>query len=298
MHTLEDPEISGQDLSPLFGAQYVNQQLLPTTHPGQASWVWRVKTHDGSYIVRTSRYAEPPDEDFWQGAWRLFHRNPATLDGMVFAEQALRPHSLIRLPKILRKELYHKRPYLIVEDLPGIPLQSFNQLSEDGLWEFGAALAKIHGGRHKAPAIKPAIPFHITAAPVMQDLVHRFYHQDRTCQHLWQTLGPRLTALPPEEFWSPILLDMDPSQFLTDGNRLTAVVDTELYVMAPPHLELIGLEYLLGDHDATHFRAGYESIRTLPDLAPWRSTYRFLLRLLSFQGSVDWELWMSHPTRF
>ncbi len=298
MRTLDDPEISGQDLSPLFGAQYVNQQLMPTTHPGQASWVWRVKTQDGSYIVRTSRYTEPPDEDFWQGAWRLFKHNPATLQGMVWADRALGPRSPIRLPKIWRQELYHGRPYLIVEDMPGVPLHSFNQLSEDGLTEFGAALATIHGGDHEAPTTQPAIPFHITAAPVMQYLLHRFYHQDPTCQQLWKTLAPRIADLPTEDFWSPILLDMDPSQFLTDGRQLTAIVDTELYVMAPRHLELIGLEYLMGADVAARFRKGYESIRPLPDLTPWRHTYRFLLRLLSFQGPVDWGLWMNHPNRF
>ena len=298
MRTLDDPEISGQDLSPLFGAQYVNQQLMPTTHPGQASWVWRVKTQDGSYIVRTSRYTEPPDEDFWQGAWRLFKRNPATLEGMVWADRVLTPCSPIRLPKIWRQKLYHGRPYLIVEDLSGMPLQSFNQLSQNGLVAFGAALATIHGGCQDAPITKLAPPFHVTAAPVMQYLVHRFYHQDPTCHQLWHTLAPRMAKLPKEDFWSPILLDMDPSQFLTDGCLLTAIVDTELYVMAPRHLELIGLEYLMGADEARRFRQGYESISPMPDLTPWRHTYRFLLRLLSFQGPVDWGRWMSHPSRF
>lgn len=299
MHTIDDPEMAGKDLSPLFGKTYCQQQLMATHHPGQASWVWRVDTTEGPCIVRTSRFIEPPDEDFWQGAWRLFGAHTASFKGMLWAEQVLAPISPIPLPRIRRQEFYQGRRYLVVDYLPGIPLQSFNQLSNEGITAFGRALAIIHGiGKTVLCGTSRSGPFHTRAYPVMEYLVSRFYAEDRTCQYLWKNIAPHIDHLPPEDFWSPILLDMDPSQFLTDGSQITALVDTELYVMAPRHLELIGLEYLLDAAHADRFREGYETISPLPNLCDARPAYRFLLRLLSFQGAVDWTRWMNHPTRF
>lgn len=299
MHTIEDPEIAGQDLAPLFGDTYCSQQLIPVHHPGQANWVWRVDTTDGPYIVRTSRFADPPDEDFWQGALRLFGANTASLQGMLWAERVLRPVSPLPLPKILRQEQWQGRRYLIVEYLSGESLPAFSELSPAGIMAFGAALATIHGGGEaKGLRLYPSRSFPIMAQPVVEYLLHRFYAKDAKCHQIWETLLRHWDRLPTEDFWSPILLDMDPSQFLTDGQQITALVDTELYVMAPRQLELVGLEYLLDAPYADLFRQGYETISPLPDLQSVRPAYRFLLRLMSFQGAVDWNLWMNHPSRF
>ncbi len=300
MYTIDDPEVAGTDLSPMFGTTFRQQRLMDAHHPGQASWVWLVDTTEGPYIVRTSRFNEPPlDEDFWQGAWRLFGANPVRFHGMIWADRVLRQSSPIPLPQILRQEVYQNRPYLIMEYLPGFMLESFTHLSKEGLRAFGKALATIHAmGSTLDSREGEALSFHARTQSVMAYLVDRFYSTERACRDLWVEIAAHVKNLPHEDFLSPILLDMDPSQFLTDGRVITALVDTELYVMAPRHLELIGLEYLLDATAAGPFREGYEAVLPMPQLIPVRHTYRFLLRLLSFQGSVAWDRWMNQPILF
>ncbi|CAI8703080.1 hypothetical protein EMIT019CA3_100146 [Bacillus pseudomycoides] len=49
---------------------------------------------------------------------------------------------------------------------------------------------------------------------------------------------------------------------------------------------------------AEDFIRGYISVQDIPDLTYVRKPYRYLYRLLSVQGSVDIEEWLSHPTYF
>lgn len=94
------------------------------------------------------------------------------------------------------------------------------------------------------------------------------------------------------------MIDIDPSQFLTDGSQLTGIVDTEAYVIAPRELDFIGLEYILDEQSAAEFRAGYESLLPIPNLTECRLPYRYFYRLLSVQGSVDIGQWMNAKVLF
>jgi len=95
-----------------------------------------------------------------------------------------------------------------------------------------------------------------------------------------------------------ILVDMDPTQFLSNGTEITGLVDTEAYAVAPRELDFIALEYVLDKKSAEDFIRGYISVQDIPDLTYVRKPYRYLYRLLSVQGSVGIEEWLNHPTYF
>ena len=298
-------DLSAINLAPLFPTTYLGQRLLPAVHPGQASWVWAVKTTEGERIVRTSRWLRVPDEDFWQAALRLFQTDTSNMAQIGNLYRDLRAISAIPIPEVLAMHKIGTRTFLILENLPGYTLTSFNDLPNQSLAIFGKALAQIHNYRYpcfgplRTPqGCQPVIQFHTLAISVMAYLVTRYYSQDRDLTDYWAESLGQWKDLPPTDFASPIMLDMDPTQFLTDGTTLTGMVDIELYVSAPRHLELIGLEYLLDQDHANAFRVGYETIMPLPPLEPFRKAYRLLLRLMSFQGSVDWHYWMNAPIRF
>jgi hypothetical protein len=95
-----------------------------------------------------------------------------------------------------------------------------------------------------------------------------------------------------------IMIDMDPTQFLSDGKAITGLVDTEAYVIAPRELDFIGLEYMLDYKAASHFKRGYRRVLELPDLSMVRKPYRYLYRLLSVQGDVNIKEWLDHEVLF
>lgn len=94
------------------------------------------------------------------------------------------------------------------------------------------------------------------------------------------------------------MLDVDATQFLTADDRITALIDTEAYVVAPRALDFIGYEYELDERGAAAFAAGYRTLLPLPDLATVRPVYRYLYRLLGVQGAVPLDEWLAWPTRF
>lgn len=298
-------DLSAINLAPLFPLTYINQHLLPAVHPGQASWVWVVKTADGEQIVRTSRWCNVPDEDFWQAALRLFRADTSNMTQVGDLYRYLRTISAIPTPNMLGANNIGTQPFLIVEKLPGYTLASFNDLPNQSLIMFGKALARIHSCRYSCfgslPTLqgcRPLTQFHTLAVSVMEYLVTRYHAEDRDLRDYWAESLYQWKHLPQLDFASPIMLDMDPTQFLTDGTTITGMVDIELYVSGPRHLELIGLEYLLDQDHANAFRLGYETVLPLPALEPFRKAYRLLLGLMSFQGLVDWPCWMNAPIRF
>ena len=91
---------------------------------------------------------------------------------------------------------------------------------------------------------------------------------------------------------------MDPTQFLYDGGKVTALVDTEAYGLGPRELDFVALEYCLEESTAQRMAEGYRSVLPLPDLAAVRTPYRFLYLLLAVQGHVGLEEWMARPRLF
>jgi hypothetical protein len=95
-----------------------------------------------------------------------------------------------------------------------------------------------------------------------------------------------------------VMLDVDATQFLGDGGHITALVDTDAYVVAPRELDFVGYEYELDAPGAAAFARGYRAILPLPDLTSARPVYRYLFRLLGVQGTVPLEEWLAWPAWF
>ncbi len=86
--------------------------------------------------------------------------------------------------------------------------------------------------------------------------------------------------------------------FLSDGTTITGLVDTEAYAVAPRELDFIGLEYVLTEKEAHAFKSGYETIMSIPHLEEYRQPYRYLYRLLSVQGNVEFKKMVKSPILF
>ncbi len=283
------------------------QRLIPAHHPGQASYVWDVKTGDREAIVRTNRFDTPPDEDFWQGSLRLFEANTTQVDRLVGINGWLLSQGTLPVPRIWSSRHAFGHTFLVVEKLKGAVLENFDQLTVRALMNFGRHLATLH--QHRFPCFgspaawkdsrrgTPLSQFGPRLGATLRFLHGRYHVRDAVAStYLQQALSdlhawPHLCA-------APMLLDMDASQFLHQNGEISGLIDTELYVAGPPEMELTGLEFLLSPHAAAWVRRGYEEVSPMPSLTRVRRVFRILLRMLSFQGPVPWDEWMDAPHRF
>lgn len=291
-------------LQSLFTEPIVEQRALDPGNSGHASDVWLVRTRTEEVIVRASRLDGQPDNEFWWGLHHLFGVDPRRVFDLEQVNACLSRLSSIPVPRVLRRGYVEERPHVVVERMAGNVLRSFAGLSGSALRELGGALARIHSHRFDwcgSPAgtlqYAPAqFPTHLVAT--MEELVARFYGGVKEMAEPLRPMCEAARRLPAPEAGALIMADMDPSQFLWDGERLTALVDTEAYGVGPRELDFIALEYVLDARGAAAVADGYRTVLPLPDLSAVRPVYRYLYRLLRIQGSVPLGEWLAWPHLF
>jgi hypothetical protein len=292
------------NLQTLFRAPIVAQSYLDPGYSGHASDVWRVQTTQEVVIVRALREPQALDGPFWKGCHMLFGLDPRLLFDLEPLNALLVQICPLPIPQILRKGWLESQSYVIVQCMSGVPLNDFSALPEQALEELGQALAQIHrrhfsyygtpiGQRRFALSTFPA-----RLTQTMRWLVQQFYRTDAAIKEMLPAMCEAASRLPPLAWGTLVLIDMDPTQFLTDGEHLTALVDTEAYAIGPCELDFISLEYVLDWRGAAAVARGYTSVLPLPALSEVRPVYRYLYRLLEVQGSVEVEKWMRHPSLF
>lgn len=288
----------------LFREPIIQYQYMDPGYSGHASDVWVVQTPSRRVVVRSSRSRCIPDNEFWWGCWKLFGLDPTIASTMEWTSRALAGLGPIVCPGVLERRQAAGRDFLIVEWMPGTACQSFLTAPDGLMYGLGQWLAEVHGrtlpvfGTVDGETAKPLAAFHGAAVAVMDQLVQRYFMDEQDVVKALEAMQRAMKSLPVPTHSSLVMVDMDPTQFLMDAGRITAVVDTEAYVLAPPALELVALEYVLDQRTAAALAAGYASIRALPDLEAVREPYRYLCRLLDIQGEVPLAQWMGHPQFF
>lgn len=287
----------------------LEESLLDVTElsPGyedHASDVWLVKTKQKEVIVRSSKMKEEPSNEFWWGCKKLFGIDPRNVFDLEDINNILSELTSLPIPKVLKKGELLAKQYVVVEKLEGTIIQSFIGQPPPVLQSLGAGLAKIHCHRRDymgSPAgtfkvdLDRFMPYIVES---MSDLIKRFYSENEPIKNKFLDIKEQLLKVSSPDWTTFVLVDIDPTQFLSDGRIITGLVDTEAYVIAPREFDFIGLEYVLDEESAMAFKKGYERFMNIPDLTACREPYRFLYRLLSVQGSVDIDKWLTHKTLF
>lgn len=292
------------DLQPLFAAPITEQVAFPPAYADHTNHVWRVRTADEHVVVRLPRQADEPDSPFWWGVKTLFGIDPRDPAPLVGVNAQLAALSSIAVPRVLRVGAINGRNGLVVEQLPGLRVESFNDLPLAAAVDLGEAIARIHTQRFAwwgAPDRATQLPvseFHPRLVATIREIVARFYPAERELVRPIAELAALAERLPPPEDASLVMLDVDGSQFLSEQGRLTGLVDTDAYVVAPRALDLLGYEFELDRRHAAAFVQGYRAVLPLPDLRAVRPLYRYFLRLLEVQGGVPLDIWFGWPALF
>jgi hypothetical protein len=269
-----------------------------------ASDVWLVKTDYQEVVARSSRMTAEPSNEFWWGCRNLFGIDPRQVYELEHVNNKLSELTSIPVPRVINKGEEFAREFVVVEKLKGEVVQSFIGQPSSVLQSLGEGLAEIHRYNENyigSPSGKFKVrleDFNQHLKDIMAELVSRFYFDQERIKSKLIEINDLLDRLPVPEFSTFVLVDMDPTQFLSNSKVITGLVDTEAYVIAPRELDFIGLEYVLDEKAAMSFKVGYEKVMGIPDLTKCRTIYRYLYRLLSVQGSVDIDEWMNHKTLF
>ncbi|MES5894513.1 MULTISPECIES: nitrate reductase [Bacillus cereus group] len=291
-------------LQQLFTSPILSVQALHPGYEDHASDVFLVQTEDKEVIVRSSKMNEEPNNDFWWGCKNLFGIDPRNVHHLETIHTLLQNHTNIPIPTILEKHILNGREFVVVEKLVGKTVQSFIGQPDSILFNLGQGLAKIHMfkanfiGNPSSTFQVPLDEFQPHILKVSNELVNMFYSDNESIQNAFHNFELQLSSLSVPMESTLVLLDMDPTQFLSDGTSITGLVDTEAYAVAPREFDFIGLEYVLTEKEACAFKTGYETIMPIPSLKECRQPYRYLYRLLSVQGNVELEKWLRHPSYF
>ncbi|MBE5104948.1 nitrate reductase [Bacillus thuringiensis] len=291
-------------LQQLFTSPILSIRALHPGYEDHASDVFLVQTEDKEVIVRSSKMNEEPNNDFWWGCKNLFGINPRNVHHLETVHTSLQKLTNLPIPTILQKHILNGREYIVAEKLKRDTLQSFLGQPDSILFSLGKGLAEIHSfqadfiGNPSRTFQVPLEEFKSHILKVSKDLVNMFYSDNASIHTAFHTFKSQLSSLPTQKESTLVLIDMDPTQFLSDGMTITGLVDTEAYAIAPREFDFIGLEYVLTEKEARAFKQGYETIMPIPRLEECRQPYRYLYRLLSVQGSVELEKWLRHPSYF
>lgn len=290
-------------LQQLFNDKILDVEELSPGYEDHASDVWLVKTVKNEVIVRASRAVNNEDGAFWGGCQLAFSINRRNVHALEVVNKALSNISNIRVPTVIGKG-FIDREYIIVEKLDGLMLKTFIGQSSELLHSLGAGLAQIHMKEMNYIG-NPLGTFQIDLErfndhiiKVMENMVNKYYYDNHKIISYLPQISEAFRNLPIPKSTTYILIDMDPTQFLTDGKVVTGLVDTEAYAIGPRELDFVALEYVLDQKSAEDFIKGYKSILDIPDLQNCRRAYRYLYRLIEIQGQDDLDEWLNHPKVF
>lgn len=292
------------DLNFLFEEKVKKVQELSPGYEDHASDVWLVKTEEKEVVVRTSRMIEEPNNDFWWGCKNIFGIDPRRVIELENINNTLSNITSMPVPRVLNKGRRFLREFVVVEKLTGDVIQSFVEQPSSVLQSLGEGLAKIHKYRRNYVGSPSGMfkirleEFNKHLKDTMSELVSRYYKEEKDIKDKLLEVKNLLEDIPSPEYSTFVLVDIDPTQFLTDGKVISGLVDTEAYVIAPREFDFIGLEYILDEKSAVDFKIGYEKVLELPGLSMVRTPYRYLYRLLSVQGDEDLKEWLNHKELF
>ncbi|MCC3377332.1 aminoglycoside phosphotransferase family protein [Cohnella sp. REN36] len=291
-------------LQPLFRDPIERVTILDPGYSGHASDVWSVRTVSEERVVRSSRWREAPSHEFWGGCYDLFGIDPRRMRHFAANARMLGSTGGIPAPRVLAHATMEEREYLVVEKMKGEPCSSFIGQSDALLHQLGVWLAQVHLQRcdyFGNPALtrtEPVSSFHDRLSQTIRQLAERDYAEEFQIRARLDDTIRELRDLPMPNHFCPVLIDLDPSQFLVREGMLSAIVDVEAYAVGPREFDFVGLEYVLDERSAASFLQGYSTILDPPDLSRHRAAYRYFYRLLGVQGSVEWQAWIAQPALF
>ena len=297
----------------MIGDRVLSADRVPDDGYIGTNEVWKVETSSGARVVKIMR--EWVDRDlncFWLGLQTLFGARPAQeVVDQPRLSRALRRWGKLPVPAVIaaQGEFEGRRPIVVLDEMPGesVAWGSDTQhrfLSSQGfMHQLGEHLANLHNhriahfGNHARTHRSSLIEFPDRVAHTMAALVDHGWADDDEVVKALPTFQAAARSMPAPQAASLIMCDIGPSQYLIEGDRISALIDLEGYVIGPPELELAAVE-LWGEPSAP-FVEGYRAhANGRMDLSACREAYRYFLYVLYQAPSDGLGEWLGRPSWF
>jgi hypothetical protein len=186
----------------------------------------------GEVVVRASKLIEEPNNEFWWGCKNTFGIDPRNVHELEHVNNILSEISSIPVLKVIKK-VKTTREFVVVEKLEGQVVQSFISQPSSVLQSLGNGLAKIHQykesyvGNPSGNFRVPLNDFHNHLIEGTTKLVSKFYSNHKKIVNMLPVINKTLKNLPSPDYSSFVLVDMDPTQFLSNKKIITGLVDTK-----------------------------------------------------------------------
>jgi len=271
-----------------------------TNLEGHASNIWHVRTTNEDVIVRASGVCENDEAPFITGCKELYGVELNKTFDIELINKELSLYSPIPIPEFIRKDEIAGTEFVVVTRMVGEKVDLKNAPSSY-TFQFGRDVAQIHSNKYtycgniKGTMRYSLKAFHMRLSGVIEGIMSRYYSDNKGISDIWERNKDEIKILPIPEYASLIMVDMDVRQLLSNGSRVSSIVDTEAYVIGPREFDLITLEDSFNQETSASFKSGYQSVMPFPDLAPIRDIYRFFYGLMQVKGPIEIKDWMARP---
>lgn len=269
-----------------------------------------------SRVLKILRADNLLQNSFWQQIYRLFGLDlRKNLHNQIWLGQKLAElarFSGLKIPQILAAENLSTIPgkelpgFVLAEFLPGKAgnqsLMNQQNIEVFARWFYQLQQYKFATWGMPASSAEPefALP---TFGEKLADSLQEFAlkAQQSSDNQIWlqqnfaQTLQQAKDLQPTTAVFT--MLDLRWDQFLFDKNQqIYALVDLDAFVIAPPELSWVMLEYLFDHNQIWLFKQAYQKLGgEIPDLTAVRNPYQLWLFALNILGETNLQKWMSHP---
>ncbi len=256
--------------------------------------LWRCETADGEMILKCCHRATVEQSPIWQMMQQLFDVSlPDDLARFHDIQAMLENQGVLAIPELIAcgVESDDSAAFVLSRVVEGEAIQK-KHITDAVVTQFAQQIATLHlkqqttwGKLFQADKVAEDWP-----AMLLKTLL-RHSRKLRIGEPWLYKVMTQLEQVTPRYF-VPIMIDNRWDQYLVNNDKITALVDLDAFVMGPPELELVLLEYQLNAHQAAIFAEEYQKYLPLPDLASQRLTYRLLLFLMNAMGEDNLDRWM------
>ncbi len=269
---------------------------MPRKFDDSTHQLWHCETVDGPMVLKVCNHAAVAESGFWQAINVLFGADfPNNLKLADKTYRCLAEKGALVIPELIAS---NTNRFVLTRFLVGADI-SPTQVNHEMVLQLANHISQLHHYQYNRWG-----DLH-TPSQASADWASRL-------QQVLQMLAKKSELLVPESIlqemvnqagsieettFVPIMLDLRWDQFRllnhAQSNNNMALIDLDAFVIGPPSLELILLEYLLSPEQFELFKQQYTTHHHWPEYTLQKSCYQLLLFLMNVLGETNLERWMS-----
>lgn len=278
----------------------IDAALMPAMFDDSTHELWHCQTADGPFILKVCEPDRLMSSATWQVMQSLFDFSLADeLGSTQQVRHLINQHGLLAIPDVIDAAAPSgEAPGFILSRFADGESLNAEILSMSMVEDFARHIARLHQQAKADWGLLTVADKSAQQWP--EQLIKtflRFSSQLKIGEPWLYRVMSDIEQITPSWF-CPVMLDNRWDQYLHSSGRLTTLVDIDAFVMAPPELELVLLEYQLSEAQAACFAQVYQQYQPMPELSAVRSSYRLLLFLMNALGETDLDKWMRSATKW